>query len=231
MQYRERFASPVELMRAALDGRQAEIWTALPGRVLVYDPDDLTVIAQPTVRASVRGPDGTVTTVAISPLPDVPVVFPSAGGYTLTFPIAAGDECLLVFSSRCIDQWWLAGGVRDAIDARMHDLSDAFAIIGPRSRARPLAGISTTSVQLRSDDGTLVVDLDHGAGKVTIVAPTEVTITSPLVTMSGDLHVAGDVEVGGAVTATGDVTGEGTSLHTHVHSGVRSGDSNTGAPV
>lgn len=218
MQYRERFASQVELMRAALDGRQAGIWTALPGRVLSFDPVDLTVIAEPTVRASVRAPDGSVTTVAISPIPDVPVVFPSAGGYTLTFPVAVDDECLLVFASRCIDQWWLGGGVQDPIDARMHDLSDAFAILGPRSLARPLASVSTTSMQLRSDDGTLVIDLAQPDGKISVTAATEVDVTaphvvvtastkveivSPLVTASGDMQIAGNLSVGGTSSVTG----------------------------
>ena len=41
----------------------------------------------------------------------------------------------------------------------------------------------------------------------------------------------GDITVNGKVTATGDVKGQGTSLHTHVHSGVQSGGSNTGGPV
>jgi len=46
-----------------------------------------------------------------------------------------------------------------------------------------------------------------------------VTITAPLVTINGTLHV------------TGDVVGQGTSLHTHKHGGVQPGDGQTGGPV
>lgn len=46
-----------------------------------------------------------------------------------------------------------------------------------------------------------------------------VTITAPLVTINGTLHV------------TGDVVGQGTSLHTHKHGGVQPGDGQTGVPV
>lgn len=46
-----------------------------------------------------------------------------------------------------------------------------------------------------------------------------VTITAPLVTINGTLHV------------TGDVIGQGTSLHTHKHGGVQPGDGQTGVPV
>ena len=33
------------------------------------------------------------------------MVFPGGGGFALTFPVAAGDECLVVFASRCIDDY------------------------------------------------------------------------------------------------------------------------------
>lgn len=52
-----------------------------------------------------------------------------------------------------------------------------------------------------------------------------VTITSPLVTINGNVNVNGEVVV------TGNVTGQGTSLHTHKHSGVQPGGGQTGVPV
>ena len=64
----------------------------------------------------------------------MPVVFPGGGGFALTFPVAAGDECLVVFASRCIDAWWQSGGVGEPMEPRMHDLSDGFALIGVRSQ-------------------------------------------------------------------------------------------------
>lgn len=52
-----------------------------------------------------------------------------------------------------------------------------------------------------------------------------VTITAPLVTINGN------VRVNGAIVATGDVTGQGTSLHTHKHGGVQPGSGQTSVPV
>jgi len=60
---------------------------------------------------------------------------------------------------------------------------------------------------------------------ITILSPTQVTITAPNISSSGTWSHTG------SFTATGDVKGQGTSLHTHVHSGVQSGGSNTGQPV
>ena len=52
-----------------------------------------------------------------------------------------------------------------------------------------------------------------------------IEIKAPTVTVTGDLVVTG------SITATGDVIGNGTHLHTHMHSGVTTGSGNTGAPV
>ena len=48
MDRRERWAEPVEALRAALDGRQAEMWTALPGIViqLIFIPALIVLLEQ-----------------------------------------------------------------------------------------------------------------------------------------------------------------------------------------
>ena len=43
MNRRERFDDPVEATRAALDGKQAEMWTALPDIVESFAPVGMTV--------------------------------------------------------------------------------------------------------------------------------------------------------------------------------------------
>ena len=72
-------------------------------------------------------------------------------------------------------------------------------------------------------------------GTMAVVASTQVQITSPLVTMSGNLQVTGSITAGGTVTApnvvgTTNVTFGGKSGIAHTHSGVLTGGGNTGAP-
>lgn len=160
MDRRERQDEPVEALRAALDGKQAEIWTALPGIVAAFDAAAMTVSVQPAIRGLITGEDGAVRQASLPMLINVPVIWPQGGGFVLTFPIAAGDECLVVFASRCIDGWWQSGGVQSPAEQRMHDLSDGFAIVGPRSQARRLApAADTQAVQLRSVDGADYVEI------------------------------------------------------------------------
>lgn len=67
--------------------------------------------------------------------------------------------------------------------------------------------------------------IQFNADGITIHSPTKVTITAP------NIASVGTWNHDGTFTATGDVKGDGTSLHTHKHGGVTVGTAQTGAPV
>ncbi len=191
-------------LRSALDGRQSTIWTAMPCIVKAVDFSAMTISAQPAIQGTVEDENGVITSVDYPLLVDVPIVFPSAGGFLITLPIAIGNEVLVVMASRCIDAWWQSGGIQRPMEARMHDLSDGFAIPGPRSQPNVVGGISTTGAQIRNDAGTTYVEIS-GDGKIKLVSPGEIDITAPAIVLTG------------VVTVTGDLTANGTSVHTHTH--------------
>jgi Phage protein Gp138 N-terminal domain len=178
LDFRTRYEDQIEAVRTAMDGRQSAMWTALPAVIQSFDADKLIVSAQPSVQAMFTGPDQQKQFVNLPVCPDVPVIFPRGGGYELTFPIAAGDECLLVFSSRCIDNWWDQGGVQSQRELRMHDLSDGFCIPGPWSQKTKVGNVSTKTAQLRTDDSSLVIELDKPNTQININAKTKVNITT-----------------------------------------------------
>lgn len=67
-------------------------------------------------------------------LVDCPVIVLNGGGGSLTFPIEAGDECLVLFNDRDLDNWFGTGGVSSApLTGRLHSFSDAIALVGVRS--------------------------------------------------------------------------------------------------
>ncbi|HBH9535392.1 TPA: phage baseplate assembly protein V [Escherichia coli] len=215
----------------------------MPGIIQSFDPDAVTC----TVEVALRGIVGDGST-ELKPLVDVPVIFPRGGGCTLTFPVKEGDECLLLFADRCIDFWWQSGGVQETVDPRQHDLSDAFAIVGPQSQARKISGISTSAAQLRTDDGAAFVEVAAGhnitiktPGQLTATAEGGTTITSPTITLNGNVTINGNLSQGmgesggtatmlGPVTVTNDVTASGISVATHKHGGVQTGGGTTGGP-
>lgn len=106
------------------------IHVALPAVVQSYNSDAQTVEVQPTIRERVIQPDGQISYIEYPLLVNVPVAFPQASGYSITFPISKGDECLVIFSDLSIDNWWLNGNVQNPVEQRRHDLSDGIAIFG-----------------------------------------------------------------------------------------------------
>ncbi|EIV9539669.1 TPA: Gp138 family membrane-puncturing spike protein [Klebsiella pneumoniae] len=217
--------------------------TALPGVILSFDPDTVTCSVSLCSKSSKPVPYEDISKTESMDFPllvDLPVVFPRGGGVTLTFPLAEGDECLVVFSDRCIDFWWQNGGVQELVDWRSHDLSDAFVIPGPQSQAKKISGISTTAAQLRTDDGTAFIEVSAG-GDITATTAGNATINAPEIILNGNVTINGNLSQGmgenggtatmhGPVTVTNDVTAGGKSLMTHTHGGVETGSGNTGEP-
>ncbi len=208
MDRRERVNDPVETLRAAMDGRQAEMWTAMPGIVQSFDPKAMTVTVQPAVKGEFLDERGKAKAVDLPLLQDVPVCFPCGGGFTLTHPIKEGDEALVVFGSRCIDGWWQNGDIGGRPDERMHDLSDGFAIVGPHSQPRVLdPEVDKDNVQLRTDDGeahiTMMPDytirLQNPEARVKISPEGEILAenneASVTLTPAGVAHVVGEQRI------------------------------------
>lgn len=173
MDRRERLESLQDALRAAFDGERSNLWTALPGIIQSFDPASQTCTIKPAIKSLLTGPvtylddQGSIITlnpgergwVSLPLLVDCPVYFPQGGSYSLTFPVALGDEALVVFSSRSIDAWWASGNVDIQSPLRMHDLSDGMVFVGFSSKPKVISGISTNSVQLRLNDGSDFIEL------------------------------------------------------------------------
>lgn len=234
---------------ALTDDIMSNLRVALPGIIQSFDPETVTCVVQPAVKGYESDDSGKKSSLSLPLLVDIPVIFPRGGGVTLTFPIKAGDECLLMFADRCIDFWWQNGGIQEPVDSRMHDLSDAFAIVGPQSQAQKISGISTSAAQLRTDDGAAFIELDPGSHAVTVTTPGKLTasaqggteINSPEIVLNGNVTINGNLSQGmgdgggtatmlGPVNVTNDVNAGGISLQTHKHGGVETGGGQTGGP-
>lgn len=167
------------------------------GVIQAFDPDtqEVTVmVAQQQVTSIAQ--TGARTLAAYPLLLRVPVQFPSGGGFTLTFPIAAGDECIILFNDRELDNWLINGPGFAPTSGRVHDLSDGIAIVGVRSNPRALSGVSTGSTQLRSDDGATYID----------VAPGKIQIVADEVVIHGNLKTAFDAGGTGFVYTPDQIT-------------------------
>ena len=223
MRQTERLNDNELALRVAFDGLSAGLRVAMPGIVQSYNPIQGTCVINLSIMGKIVNDQGDASFVRIAPVLDVPVVYMGGGNFVTTYPIQPGDEALVVFSDRCIDSWWQSGGIQIPADPRMHDLSDGFALIGPRSLAKSIPNVSITTAQFRSLDGSTFFEIAPGQ-LANVVAPGGVTITGPV-------NINGNVTVTGSVTASQEGTFKAIPVSSHVHGGVQTGGSDTGAPI
>lgn len=239
MDRRERLRDQLIGLRAQLAGWQGKMWTAMPGILQSFDATKMTCVVQPAIQPQIRDPYGNWTNVSISVCNDVPVCFPRGGGYGCTFPLAEGDEGIIIFSSRCIDAWWQSGGVQPQAEIRMHDLSDGMFVPGILSQPRKISGVSMTTAKFWSEDDAQYVELDKNAGVVNVKAKIAINLEAPTVhvqgglvidgTMSGQVGGGGTIDLGDAnLKTTGTITQGTVELGTHTHPDPQGG--NTGEP-
>jgi len=243
MDRKERVPDLRQTLIAALQGWQADMWTAMPGIIQSVDLVQQTCVVQVAVQISVLDIEtGVSNWQSISPLLDCPLFFPHGGSMSITFPVAAGDEALVVFSSRCIDGWWQNGQVQPQALFRMHDLSDGFAFAGFRSNSKVVGSISATTLQIRSADGNNLLEVDPVLGKVNVVAALSVNVTGEGINLNGNTTINGSLVVTGGLVAEAAVS-VGTILTTpvlevdsepytaHIHTGGTLTGGHTGPPV
>lgn len=182
---------------------RSKIWTAIPAIIQDVNYTKFTVSVQPAIKGRIEDQNGDAQIVDLPLLTDVPIMLPNAGGWHLTFPIKAGDECLVVFSARCIDAWWQNGGIQQAMERRMQDLSDGFAILAPYSQ--PLAkecegGFSDSSVILRDDKKENYIELTND-GKLNILHQSDLDADT---LGNADIYIKGNatIKVDGNVDTT-----------------------------
>lgn len=234
-----------QAMKVLSDSIFSMLRVSLPGIIESYDPIANTCTVQPALKGQTADELGNYSSAPMPLLVDVPVVFPRGGGCSITFPVKAGDECLVMFSDRCIDFWWQSGGVQEPVDPRKHDLSDAFAFVGPMSQPNVISNISTTTLQMRTDDGLAYIELDPNSHAINLVAPGGVNVTTPLakfsqaVTITGLLTWAGGMvgsiasgtaaKITGAIQFFGTLTSNNKDISDqHTHDSVQTGNDKSG---
>jgi hypothetical protein len=179
----------------------------------------LTINAQPVINRKVDG-----KSVKLPEFIEVPPIFLQGGGSYTAHPIAPGDYCLLIINERCFDKWYAGGDFSEPLEDRMHDYSDAFAIVGVNPQA---GGITIPEVITQMGDTYQEGNYEHVGNRT---QTGDFTITGNVV-ITGSLTVnGGPITTDGAITADGDITANGISTSTHVHTGVSAGPDDTGAP-
>lgn len=122
--------------------------------------------------------DTTVTTPSYPTLIECPCIVIGGGGGYLSFPITAGDECLILFNDRDMSNWYGTGSTSSPPPTgTLHSFSDAVILVGIRSVPNTLVDYDGESVTLnylgktfKLNETGLIADVSPvpGAGAVTL---------------------------------------------------------------
>jgi len=209
-----RIPREIEEDHKKMSGLSAKIHVAMPGIIQSFNSTTQTATVQLSVQELVNI-QGVQSWVNIPMLHDVPIVFPRASGYSITFPVAAGNECLVIFADVCTDAHFQSGGTNNIqMCKRRHSLSDGYAIITGTSQPNSLSTIAN-GLQLQKDDGSATINIQ--ANTITINANTSVNVNASTV----------NVNAGNSNT----VNINGRNFLSHSHSGVQTGSGSTGGVV
>ncbi len=113
---------------------------------------------------------------------DCPVVCLGGGDGSLRFPISVGDEAIVLFNDRSIDNWYQGSATSGVSSPRMHSISDGIILVGVRSMGNVLTDYADDAAEfvfgttkVRVEDGQITLTTDTGvvlvitdAGKLTI---------------------------------------------------------------
>lgn len=193
--------SPSEAFGLQFNRMAGQIRCAMPGVIQSFDPATQTATVLPAIKMKVNLGDG-VKQMDLPPVDSVPVVLPFAqgAGLLLTLPIRGGDECLLIFADRSLDNFVQSGGVQPTVSTaseettspRAHSLADAICIPGIISNPQAVPEYNTDNIELRDrerkhyislgPEGITITDStakwNMKGGKVTMDAPAGIQETS-----------------------------------------------------
>jgi hypothetical protein len=130
-------------------------------------------------------------------LMDCPCIVLGGGSAALTFPIQQGDECLVLFNDRNLDNWFQSGGNGAVASPRLHAFADGIILVGLRSSPHVLTGYDTSRAVLRN--GEALVGVGSTLIKIANNTTTLNTLLQNLITQIA------------AITVTGVTSGGGTS--------------------
>ena len=218
-------------LKGFIQNELSEVRTCLPGIVQSYN--GTSAVVKPALPKQLANGD----TLPAPQIVQVPVCFHvgMGGKAQITVPLAAGDDVILHFSERSLENW-LNGSDSAPDDPRQFDLSDCFA--SPVLRPT-VGGADPENVSMMFGDGNIKI---APSGEITVNGP-RMTINAPLYFTEG-ISGSGDIDgqtmqMNGPMQFNGDAEFNGQSLkhlgknigNTHKHKDVQPGSGNTGDVV
>lgn len=185
----------VDIILSHIRSNNKRLYTSLPAVVNNFYPDknaiDATILVSDTIGENNLISSGRVV--------NVPVQFPSGGTFKQGWSLAKGDNVLLNFTMRSLDDYHTSKGKKPVVmeNKRYHDVSDCFATVGAFPKETPVVSPNYAGKTFIEDSNTAIVFNDNGRG-LEVISDEDVVIDT-----TGVTRVKGDLIVDGNITANG----------------------------
>ena len=206
-----------------IDVEMANIGTSIPGYILEWTPP------YAKVQIGIKSKDLlTKDEQPRAPIVNVIPVF-AGGDFELQFEIKAGDECLIIFSQRCIEQWNQTGGVAVMGKDNVLSMTDAYCIVGLKSvKKRESVSYVNNGIRLFSKDNYYVWlkndnsveikatnltanvtdNVNVTCKNITADASTNAEIKAPTIKLDGNVTITQNLQLDGKMDGAGGVSME-----------------------
>jgi hypothetical protein len=137
-------------------------------------------------------------------LSDCPAVIINGGDTWLNMPIKKGDQCILLFNDRDIDNWFNGSTTSGNATPRLHSFSDAIALIGVNNLNTSISNYD--SIRAMLTNGTVKNGINPNTNKLTLTNGTSLNdLLQNLCTQLQNLTTAlATLTVTGVVSGTGN---------------------------
>lgn len=205
----KKYNNMTDMLSFVFEQMTKSLYITIPGIVDSYDSAAKRAIVHPAI--NIEKTDG--ETILHESIVDVPVVWPSGGGFTVLSPLPSGEPVLICFSQRGITKFKETFSESDP-GIGIFDKEDAYIVAG-------FGGLSVTpatedGISIQSEVGTDYLFIEDN--KIEIKTPSLISMlaanlaatisaatdwTCPENTINGNLHIAGNISWTGTTTAGG----------------------------
>lgn len=192
-----------EILDSSISYHLDDLHTMLPAKIITIDYTTRKVSVQPLIKKRKRDGDNDAKGLQdMAIIQNVPLVTPCSKLAMLSIPVKVGDEVLIGFFERSVDNYLYGDGTApiDPQDYRKHDYNDAVAIIGLNT--------FKSAIGLHPEDTVLMMNVGTGQEcKLSLKPSGDVVLDTPtkfIVNATGNVEV--NTSADAIVNASGNMT-------------------------
>ena len=197
------YSNMTDALKFVFEQLVKNLYVSVPGIIDSYDSGTKRAVVHPAI--NIKKTDG--ETILQESIVNVPVVWPSGGGFTLISPLPKGEPVTIFFSQRGITKFKEVFSVSDP-GTGLFDKEDAYILAG--FGALSITPATESGISMQSEDGNNCIFVEDGKVKIKSSDVVDIecvdlianvsgttTLTCPTINTTGDFNITGTLKING----------------------------------